>query len=179
MATSYADSHDLEKLTRWNRELLSGGSGESSGRFPVLALFLVGPDDRFAHDVFRVFRSSFEERGAEYQHLTIFGQHGVSTTARELLAALELTEASLPMLALFSDASACQGWTLPIPKGNSASTDDPSEAAWRSVLDRVETAAAEPEPALDLATIPGLVRRQIRTGTLKALVGQALESVSA
>ncbi len=55
---------------------------------------------------------------------------------------------------------------------------DPSAEPWRRVLDRVESAAAEPGPALDLATIPGLVRQEILTGTLEELVGRVLESVS-
>ena len=184
MSSSHADSHDLDKLARWHQELLT----DESGRFPAVALFLVGPDDRSAHDVFREFRSSFEERGAEFQQLTIFGQHGVSTTERQLLAALGVPEESLPLLALLSDASAAEAWTLPMPKGSisSVSTDnpsdpgcDPSTEPWRRVLDRVENAAAESGPTLDLAAISELVQREIQTGTLKELVARVLESLSA
>ena len=183
MANSHADSHDLDKLARWHRELLS----ESSGRFPAIAMFLVGPADRTAHDVFREFRASFEERGAEFQQLTIFGQHGVSTTERQLLAALGVPEESLPLLALFSDASATEAWMLRLIKGSmtGGSLDTPSGPGcnasaepWRRVLDSVENAAGEPGPALNLAAVPGLVRQEIQTGTLEELVGRVLESVS-
>lgn len=183
MASSDADSHDLDKLARWYRELLP----ESSGRFPAIALFLVGPDDRSAHDVFRAFRGSFEERGAEFQQLTIFGQHGVSTTERLLLDALGVIEDSLPLLALLSDASTTEAWILRMPKGSKTgrSTDNPSESGWdasaepwRRVLDSVERAAVAPGPSLNLATIPGLDRLEIQTGTLKELVGQVLASVT-
>lgn len=177
MARNHADNHDLDKLTRWHRELLSGVSGRTLGRFPVIALFLVGPDDLSAHDVFRGFRSSFEERGAEFQQLTIFGQHGVSTTVRELLAELGAPEEPLPLLALFSEAAATEAWTLSMPQG-SRHGGESSTGPWRHVLDRVESAAAKPAPSLDLAAVPGLVRREIQTGTLKELVGRVLESVS-
>ena len=81
MAPSHADSHDLDKLARWSQAL----DGGQPGQFPVYAAFIVRPEDQSAHDAFREFRSSFQKAGAEFEHLVIFGQHGVSRTALELL----------------------------------------------------------------------------------------------
>ena len=64
-------------------------------------MFLGRPEDRHAHDVFREFRSSFENLGAPFEHLVIFGQHGVSGTALFLLGKLGHTLESLPMVAPF------------------------------------------------------------------------------
>ena len=76
VVSSHADNHDLDKLARWYRGLSSG----ESGQFPVYAVFLVTSSDSAAHDIFRRFRSSFEAHGAGFDHLVIFGQHGVSST---------------------------------------------------------------------------------------------------
>ena len=70
------DSHDFGKLTRWHEGLVS----ESGSSFPACALFLASGEDNRAHDIFRVYRSAFEELGAGFHDLVIFGQHGTSTT---------------------------------------------------------------------------------------------------
>ena len=101
MVASHADQHDLDKLSRWCRDL----SGATPDRFPAYAMFLVAPEDRFAHDVFREFRTSFEARRAGYKYLVIYGQHGISTAVRGLLAGLRLQPAALPLLALFAEPS--------------------------------------------------------------------------
>ena len=63
--TSHADSHDLDKLKRWN----DGLDGEKPDEFPVHALFLVSDESKAAHDVFRKFRDRFESAGAQFHHL--------------------------------------------------------------------------------------------------------------
>ena len=95
------DSHDLDKLTRWHDGLISE-SGETGGKFPVCALFLASGDDRRAHDIFRVYRTAFEELGAGFHDLVIFGQHGVSSVSEALVPGLGLAGLRIPALALIT-----------------------------------------------------------------------------
>lgn len=95
--TSHADNHDLDKLKRWQKDLEAAPEDAPA----VFAVFLVSGEDRTAHDVFRAFRSSFEEQGLGFAHLVIFGQHGVSITVRALQHELGLAEEGLPTLLLF------------------------------------------------------------------------------
>ena len=180
MAPSHADSHDLDKLVRWHQGLSSG----TSAPFPAYAVFLVGPDDRYAHDGFRQFRSSFEQRGVEFQHLVIFGQHGVSRTVLELLAGLGLTEESLPLLALCTSPSATDVWTLSLAQESPTSCDraglggaDTAEP-WRIVLNQLEDIVDGAKPSLNLASITGLARREIQDGPMERLVNRVLKLVS-
>lgn len=175
---SHADSHDLDKLERWSREL---ASAERPG-FPVYAVFLVGPEDRIAHDVFREFRSRFGDMGAGFQHLVIFGQHGVSTTVLGLMDQLRLPSDSLPMLALFHGPSAVSVHTLALAGGDSgkdaASPATPAERQrtepWRAVLDWLPTGVGEGGQTLEQASIPGLESRTLESQSLEALVSGLL-----
>ena len=92
------DSHDLDKLTRWHEGLMSA-SGQG---FPVCALFLASGEDNRAHDIFRVYRTAFEELGAGFHDLVIFGQHGMSTTCSALIPGLRLPGLQTPALVLIS-----------------------------------------------------------------------------
>ena len=96
---SHADRHDLDKLARWKEGLDSAVDSELAV-FPVCAIFLVSPEDRASHDIFRRYRSAFEELGGGFHHLVIFGQHGVSTTQVAFLAEVGLEQASVPLLAI-------------------------------------------------------------------------------
>ena len=78
---SHADRHDLDKLARWR----DGLSEAEESVFPVLAAFLVTGENREAHDIFRRYRSKFEELAAGFSSLVIFGQHGTSTTMTTML----------------------------------------------------------------------------------------------
>ena len=178
MATSHADSHDLDKLARWHRDLLAGTSSD----FPAFAVFLVGPDDLLAHNIFREFRSSFEGRGAGFEHLVIFGQHGVSSTVRALSAELDLDQEALPVLALFSGPSASAVHTLPLVKGSLDDEPDVSisladDGAWRDALRRLESAVEAKKPDPDLASLLGPANR-VSFERLEALVGQLVKQVS-
>ena len=182
MNLSHADNHDRDKLVRWHRDL---SSGPADG-FPAYAVFLVSPEDRAAHDVFRAYRSSFEERGAAYQHLVIFGQHGISSTLRGLLDQFGLTQEALPLLALFSDPPAKTVHSLPLtggspPDGTSESSstpvvDSPSEP-WRKVLKRLEDAADGEDAGLDLMSLDEVTGRH-ENGPVLELVGRVLREVS-
>ena len=182
MNLSHADNHDRDKLVRWHQDLSSG----PAARFPAYAVFLVSPEDRAAHEVFRTYRSSFEERGAAYQYLVIFGQHGISGTLRGLLAQFGLTQEALPLLALFSDPPAKIVHSLPLSGGSpshgpseSSSTsvvDTPSEP-WRKVLKRLEDAADGRGQALDLMSLDEVTGRH-ENGPVLERVGRVLREVS-
>ena len=134
--TSHADNHDLDKLARWNGDL----SSWEDVSFPVYALFLVSPEDKAAHDVFRKYRDSFESRGASFGNLVIFGQHGISTTVRGILEGLGLDLGNLPLLALFSNPTGPTVHTLSLPAGAPESSSPPPASSepehWRDVLKR-------------------------------------------
>ena len=175
MPGSNADSHDLDKLVRWSEEL----EGGNSGNFPVYAVFLVGPEDGYAHDVFREYRSRFENLGASYQHLMIFGQHGVSTTELSLLEQLGHSLESLPMLALFT-AQLTDGFlALSLAGGPSRKTSGPgSHENWRGLLGRLEDAAGGKASVLDFESVPGITSFRLIKGPMGKLVKEVLERVS-
>ena len=147
---SRADSHDADKLRRWRTDL----SDSPSPTFPVSAMFLVSERDKAAHDVFRSFRTSFEDRGAGFGNLVIFGQHGVSTTVHAMLQQLGLAAEALPVLALWQGSEFPQVCHLPLPAGeagqDSRSLPDPSD-----LLGRVEELASGLENQSPTSGIPG------------------------
>ena len=147
MAGSHADIHDLDKLNRWQKDLAVAAPDAP----PVFAIFLVSESDKTAHDIFRAFRSSFEERKAGFAHLVIFGQHGVSDTVHRLLAELNLPPDSWPTLALFTGSAEAPATIIPLPVGNPPygapepaavlepePEDAASEVPWQVALRRAE-----------------------------------------
>ena len=172
MANSDPDSHDLDKLTRWRQGLADTVTPE----FPVYAVFLVGPEDTFAHDVFREFRTSFESRNAPYEHLVIFGQHGLSKTLHGLRGKLSLSSEEIPLLALTSSPLAVTFYTLPLPLGSDGNEagDLTDRGAWREILGHIEAASGSSERVLDLERIVGLNLRTIREGPLESVINKLL-----
>ncbi len=157
MAASRADEHDQDKLTRWHRDLAGG----VTGGFPLHAVFLVSEDDRAAHDVFRAFRSRFEELGAGFQHLVIFGQHGVSQAEQTLLTRLGMAADAIPSLVLLTASDPPLVYTLPLMSGDvRPETNDPHQAPWQGALARIEQAEAGAGggeiKTFDLVNIPGM-----------------------
>ena len=157
MAASRADQHDKDKLERWQRDLAGGVTGS----FPLHALFLVSEDDRAAHDIFRAFRSCFEELGAGFQHLVIFGQHGVSQAERMILRRLGLPADNLPSLVLLTASDPPLVYSLPLPPGDvRPEAKDTDQAPWRRALAQVEQMGAGAREAkieeLALGNIPGM-----------------------
>ena len=188
MTTSHADNHDQDKLLRWYRDLCSG----VSTKFPTYATFLVSEQDRLADHIFREFRSSFEARAAEYKHLTIFGQHGVSSTVRGLLTAFGLAATRLPLLLLFAEPSATRVYVRPLPcgragaqQGGAADRAHPQapDLGWAEVLAGIERAVAAGalgSEVLGLASFPALTAYQLTGNSppdVVGLVGQVLQSL--
>ena len=127
--TTRADTHDLDKLRRWQKDLEETPEDAP----PVFAVFLVSGEDKAAHDVFRGFRASFEERSLGFAHLVIFGQHGVSETARRLQARFGLDEGSGPWLVLFSGhGNGPQVFALPAGAAGDQRAD--AGSGWRDAL---------------------------------------------
>ena len=182
MAQGYADSHDLDKLARWSQALTGGWEGD----FPVCAAFLVKPEDRCAHDLFREFRSSFQNAGAEFEHLVIFGQHGVSRTTLALLDLLGLPGESLPLLVLFSgpaargfywtqlDGGASEGDSVGASKESDGYADNP----WKELLARIESGSGRAASELSLDSVPGLAVSLLASGLMKDMVRAALSRAS-
>jgi hypothetical protein len=167
MSTDGADQHDLDKLARWRRDLSDG----DSDRFPVYCVFLVSPEDRASHDVFRRFRSSFEERAAGYQHLMIFGQHGISSTLRALLPEFGLTLQQVPTLALLTTPSVSTVHTMALARGTKHGQEE-EEEPWQTVLSLVEGVADRGETAVELASMADLIPNPLDHGALPELVAR-------
>ena len=137
------DEHDHDKLLRWRDDLQS--TVIDAGGFPAMALFLVKPQATGAHEIFRRYRTEFEQRDASFAHLVIFGMHGVSTTVKGLLEQTGLSEDDLPvmMLAPAADPAAVVAVRLPSGEGLEGG-DDPNGdgtcdylAPWQDALDRI------------------------------------------
>lgn len=137
------DEHDHDKLLRWRDDLQANSIVD--GEFPAMALFLVKPQAAGSHEIFRRFRTEFEQRDASFAHLVIFGMHGVSTTVRSLLDQTGLTESDLPVMMLAPAAEPASVVAVQLPAGESLEGgDDPNGdgtcdylAPWQDVLDRI------------------------------------------
>ncbi len=168
---SHADRHDLDKLVRWKTGLDTAAKGEATD-FPVCAIFLVSPEDRASHDIFRQYRSAFEELGGGFHHLVIFGQHGVSATQEAFLSEVEMEQASVPLLVIapidWDRADDARVFCLDLPKGDRADEPDASQS-WGTVLGRVRVAMAEDSP-LALDRVEGIKAGLFRRGPLPETV---------
>ena len=163
MPENRADRHDLDKLARWRSSLRD----EDGSGFPFHAVFLVSQEDLAAHRAFRSFRSSFDARSATFQHLVIFGQHGVSTTATALARELDLDgPPPTPLLVLFSGASALTAHVLVLPAG-----DHGEETGWAASLSTLEEWADGGERPPDLAELPGTRKVSTPHTTVADLAG--------
>lgn len=146
----------------------------------MYAVFLVSEADRPAHGIFREFRDRFEAWSAGFEHLVIFGQHGLSSTAHGLLNGFGLSLEAVPALVLFSSPLDSQAYALPLvaasPGGSSggvlqASTED---EPWRHTLKLVEAGLRRGEEALDLASLPCSRRLCLDGGPVVELVAMLL-----
>ena len=164
MAATRADTHDLDKLDRWRKGLEEA----EAGAFPAIAIFLVSEAHRLSHYIFREYRTSFETRGAEFHHLVIFGQHGISTTVTGFLRQACLDLDCLPSLALVTGPEAMQAHLVSLPTGEAPDTDagldtdaGPDQEqqtvdTWRVTLDRLESAADTGSASVDYSGISGV-----------------------
>ena len=168
------DNHDLDKLTRW-REGLSSGTG---GGFPVCAVFLTSGEDRRAHDIFRVYRTAFEELGAGFHDLVIFGQHGVSRTSVALVPGLGLSGIQIPALALVIGGTppVCHTTVLPAGPLSQGEDEKQDDVPWMKALDAIRGAVSAGK-SLSLDSAIGLERRDLPGETLAAAVGRVKEQL--
>ena len=173
MSDGRADQHDLDKLTRWHQDL----SGGDTSRFPVYCVFLVSPGDLASHGVFRRFRSSFEDRGASFQHLMIFGQHGISATLEALLAEFGLTVGQVPAMALFTAPRVSTVHAIALAPGAEAGEVVEGEP-WQTVLRLVEGVADGGEKTLALASMAELNSHPLGGGSLPDVVARVLAKLS-
>ena len=169
------DNHDLDKLTRWHQGLTSADRGS----FPACAIFVTSGQDRRAHGIFRDYRTAFEELGAGFHDLVIFGQHGVSSTSTALVPGLGLSGLEVPFLALITsgDPPDCHATVLPagaLLEGESEEGGD--EVTWKEVLETVRLAVGEGSP-LSLDGVKRLERREFPSGTLAEIVGRVTKQV--
>ena len=169
------DSHDLGKLTRWHEGLVS----ESGDSFPVCALFLASGDDIRAHDIFRIYRTAFEELGAGFHDLVIFGQHGTSTTCAALIPRLGLSGLEVPSLVLISGDEGLVFHTTGLPPGaltEGQSEEDGDGVPWRQALEAIKDSVKNASK-FSLDSAKGFEPVQFSKGTLADTVGEVKLSV--
>ena len=176
---SHADRHDLDKLSRW-KEGLDAALDKDEAGFPICAIFLVSPEDRASHDIFRCYRSAFEELGGGFHHLVIFGQHGVSTTQVAFLAEVGMEQQSVPVLVLAPMSCAAEDtgsvYCLELPKGERDGELDSSQS-WGAALERVSAAASSRAP-LSLDGVGGVTGGALRRGSLSGAVNGVLRELN-
>ncbi len=158
------DSHDLGKLIRWHEGLVSG----TGASFPVCALFLASGRDRRAHDIFRIYRSAFEELGAGFHDLVIFGQHGISTTCTALILGLGVSGLEVPSLILISGGEGLILHIISLPDGelrNGCSEEKDYGGPWRQALEMIKKSVVKGS-VLVLEEVEGLQRVVVPGATL-------------
>lgn len=177
---SHADRHDLDKLARWKAGL-DAAADDGAASFPACAVFLISPEDRASHDIFRRYRSAFEELGGGFHHLVIFGQHGVSSTQVAFLTELGMDQATVPLLVIAPMSGGGEGYgsvyCLELPKGERDGELDDTQT-WGVALEAVGAAASR-KVELSLAVIAGVHAATLRRGRLSAAVSSVLEELGA
>jgi hypothetical protein len=142
-------------MERWRQGLV----GEDKDGFPVCAIFLVSREDRLSHDIFRRYRDNFKSRNAEFHHLTIFGQHGISSSVTGILDRLKLPLESIPYLVISPGVQANQLGIIKLPPGDHSGPSPALEREsnlnepWQLVLDLVDEAAEEGSTSVDISEI--------------------------
>ena len=164
------DSHDVGKLVRWHEGLLGG----TEVYFPVCALFLASGEDRLAHDIFRSYRSVFEELGAGFHDLIIFGQHGMSTTCTALMPALGLPDLQVPSLVLICRGKKSGLYTANLPEGalaNPQEGEDCTRIPWQPALETIRQSVVTGSELI-LDGLQGLNRADFPRDTLEDIIGE-------
>ena len=165
------DSHDLDKLARWHEGLTSVSEGE----FPVCALFLASGEDSRAHDIFRIYRTAFEELAAGFHDLVIFGQHGMSSTCAALVPGLGLSGLQMPALVLIiTGDNESVYYTTALPAGKLAEGQSEvggNDVPWQVALGAIKEATGKASGFL-LDGVVGLERIDSAVGTLADAVGK-------
>ena len=169
------DEHDHDKMVRWQADLDTTPIDPEG--FPAMALFLVKPQATGSHEIFRRYRTEFENREASFAHLVVFGMHGISTTVKTLLERVGLPESDLPVMVIAPAADPAAITAVRLPSGESIEgADDPNGggtcdylAAWQDVLDRISiTKAGRP------LRLMGVQGQKLAGVDLRELAGAAL-----
>ncbi len=177
---SHADRHDLDKLARWKTGLDNASeSGEAT--FPACSIFLVTPEDRASHDIFRRYRDAFEELGGGFHHLVIFGQHGVSATQAAFLAELGMEQRSVPLLAIVPMPAPSKKpetvYCIELPRGDGDGELDDSQS-WGVALGAIRAAASGLSLRLPV-DVEGVCVGKFRGGSLSSAVAGVLAQLEA
>ena len=171
---SHPDRHDLDKLARWKSGLDAADVEAES--FPACAIFLVSPEDRLSHDIFRRYRSVFEELGGGFHHLVIFGQHGISTTQIAFLSEVGFSQKNVPLLAIapMSKGSA-PIYCVELPKGDRSGDLDDSQT-WGAALESVRESATQ-SASLALGDVGGIATGALHRGSLAGTIDGVLKEL--
>ena len=169
---SHADRHDRDKLERWKADL----DGSADAGIPYCAIFLVSGEDRASHDIFRRYRSAFEEMGGGFHNLVIFGQHGVSTTQVAFARELGLDTSNVPVLAIAKVSDVAETvHCVALPKGDPDGELDETQT-WGTVLGSICAAVSAGSNA-SLDGLNGVERRGFRSGALATTIESVLEGL--
>ena len=172
---SHADRHDLDKLARW-RSGLDAAVDTGGSSFPACAMFLVTGEDRASHDIFRRYRSAFEDLGGGFHHLVIFGQHGISTTQQAFLKEVGMDQSSVPLLVLApTSEDSNDAYCIELQKGDPDGDLDESQP-WGAALRLVEAAAGGAE--LSFEGIGSSPPATLPEGGLAATVGKVMADLA-
>ena len=172
---SHADRHDLDKLARWKSDLV-GSAEKGAAGLPYCAIFLVGSEDRASHDIFRRYRSAFEDLGGGFHNLVIFGQHGVSTTQVAFVEELGLQLGSVPVLAIASiSESEPSGYCIELQKGERDGELDDTQA-WGTALQAVRASLTEGRD-LDIEKVPGVSEVSFSAGSLSSAIERVVKEL--
>ena len=124
------------------------------------------------------FRDSFKGMDAGFRHLTIFGQHGQSSTLIRLLQEFGLSADSYPVLVLQVNNCDDFVYTLPLPSGNTNQGSVPeSERPWERVMLAIESMARDWDATDVLSSIPEVVGMRKKNESLPDLVNRLVNEL--
>ena len=112
-----------------------------------------------------------------FQHLVIFGQHGISATLRALLAEFGLTLEQVPTLVMVEAPAVSTVHTMALAQGDEAGKVVEREP-WQTVLSLVEGAVERGEKAVELASMDEVNSRTLGNGPLPEVVARVLARLS-
>jgi hypothetical protein len=162
------NSHDADKLHRWRSDF----DAQIDGQFPVYALFIVTGEDSDTESIFRLYRDVFETMHASFRNLVIFGQHGFSSVASELVATLGEKLGHKSYLFIFGIHG--EGFVYEV----SLYEPEDSVPAWTLVLENIQNLANGLGKLGDLGDIDGVVKKGLEISDISEWLDNVLQAVS-